>query len=90
MSSKEVTIYNTFDSFEADSVVALFEAEGIPSYKREHGAGQYLSILFGTNTTQSIEIVIPEDCEVRALEALEGAGFIVPLDDENDFEGEEC
>ena len=88
MSSKEVTIYNTFDSFEADSVVALFEAEGIPSYKREHGAGQYLSILFGTNTTQSIEIVIPQDCEERALEALEGAGFLSPIEDdaEDDYE----
>ena len=88
MSSKEVSVYNTFDSFEADSVVALLKSEGIPSYKREYGAGQYLSILFGTNTTQSIEIVIPEECEERAFQALEDAGFLSPMEDEDYRENE--
>lgn len=82
MGNGELTIFTTYDSFEADSVVALLKAEDIPSYKREHGAGQYLSIIFGTNTTQSIEIVIPEECEERALQVLEGAGFIETVDDE--------
>ena len=89
MSSNEVSIYNTFDSFEADSVVALLKGEGIPSYKREHGAGQYLSILFGANTTQNIEIIIPEDCEDRALHALEGAGFLLPMGEDAEDDGEE-
>ncbi|WP_026518630.1 putative signal transducing protein [Butyrivibrio sp. MC2021] len=84
MGNGEVTIFNTYDSFEADSIVALLKLEDIPSYKREHGAGQYLSILFGTNTTQSIEIVIPEECEERALEALEGAGFIEASEEDDD------
>lgn len=84
MGNGELTIFNTYDSFEADSVVALLREEEIPSYKREHGAGQYLSILFGTNTTQSIEIVIPEECEGRALEALEGAGFIEASEEDDD------
>ena len=76
MSSQELSIFKTYDSFEAEKVVALLEAEGIPSYKREHGAGQYLSIIFGTNTTQCIEILIPESCEEKAVHALEGAGYI--------------
>ena len=76
MSNKELSIFKTYDSFEAERVAALLEAEGIPSFKREHGAGQYLSILFGTNTTQCIEIIIPEGCAEEALHALEGAGFI--------------
>ncbi len=76
MSNQELSIFKTYDSFEAERVAALLESEGIPSFKREHGAGQYLSILFGTNTTQCIEIIIPEDCAEEALNALEGAGFI--------------
>ncbi|MBR4669267.1 MAG: DUF2007 domain-containing protein [Butyrivibrio sp.] len=76
MNSNELSIFKTFDAFEAERVSALLEAEGIPSFKREHGAGQYLSIVFGTNTTQCIEIIIPESCEEKAQKVLEDAGFI--------------
>ncbi|MBQ9305652.1 DUF2007 domain-containing protein [Butyrivibrio sp.] len=76
MNTEELSIYTTYDSFEADKVIALFKSEGIPSYKREHGAGQYLSIILGTNTTQAIEIVIPESSEEKARQLLETSGII--------------
>ena len=88
MNSDELSIFKTYDSFEAERVSLLLEAEGIPSFKRVHGAGQYLSILFGTNTTQCIEIIIPENCEEKALQVLEGAGFIdAPA---SDMGGDNC
>ena len=76
MNTEDLSIYTTYDSFEADKVIALFKSEGIPSYKREHGAGQYLSIILGTNTTQAIEIVIPESSEEKARQLLETSGII--------------
>ena len=83
MSTDDHSVYTTYDSFEADKVVALLESEGIPSYKREYGAGQYLSIILGTNTTQAIDIIIPEKSMDRAIQILENAGIISEVDDDN-------
>ena len=83
MSTDDYSIYTTYDSFEADKVVALLKSEGIPSYKREHGAGQYLSIILGTNTTQAIDIIIPEKPMDRAIQILENVGIISEVDDDN-------
>ena len=83
MSTDDYSIYTTYDSFEADKVVALLKSEGIPSYKREHGAGQYLSIILSTNTTQAIDIIIPEKSMDRAIQILENAGIISEVDDDN-------
>ena len=83
MSTDDYSIYTTYDSFEADKVIALLKSEGIPSYKREHGAGQYLSIILGTNTTQVIDIIIPEKSMDRAMQILENAGIISEVNDGN-------
>lgn len=83
MSTDDYSVYTTYDSFEADRVMALLESEGIPSYKREHGAGQYLSILLGTNTTKAIDIIIPEKSMDRAIQILKNAGIISEVDDGN-------
>ena len=39
MSESEVKIYTTFDSFDADQVIATLECHGIPSVKRICGQG---------------------------------------------------
>ena len=44
---EEITIFTTYDSFEADRVRAALESEKIPSYKKSHGAGDYLGVYFG-------------------------------------------
>ncbi len=74
--NEELLIYTTYDSFEADRIIAALKSCEIPAYKREHGAGQYLSIYMGANTTQSIDIIIPEQAEEKAVELLMDMGLI--------------
>ena len=74
--SNETTLFTTYNSFEADQIIAALKDNNIPAYKREAGAGQYLNILLGVNTTQAIDIIIPEKAEGRAKEILEDIGFL--------------
>ena len=73
--NQELLLYTTFDSFEADRILAALESNGIPAYKREHGAGQYLNILMGKNTTQEIDIIIPDTAAEQAADLLSDMGI---------------
>ena len=42
MAESEVKIYTTFDSFDADQVIATLASYDIPSVKRIKGSGQYI------------------------------------------------
>ena len=53
MSTSETKIYTTFDSFDADQVIATLEYYDIPSVKRIKGSGQYIGILMGHMTTKT-------------------------------------
>ena len=72
---EEITIFTTYDSFEADRIRAALESEKIPSYKRSHGAGDYLGVYFGRTNINEIEIVIPAEAEEKASAVLEGIGI---------------
>ena len=78
----ELLIYTTYDSFEANRIVAALGTYGIPAFKREKGAGQYISIITGLNTTQPIDIYIPKDAEERAVEILEDMGLLQEVEGE--------
>lgn len=81
--SEEIIIYTTYDSFEADCIVALFESNKIPVYKKMNGSGEFLSIVFGASTTQSIDLIIPAEAEDMAVDLLIGAGYLTE-DEENE------
>ena len=82
--NEERLIYTTYDSFEADQVIAMLKSNGIPAYKREHGAGQYLSLFMGMNTTQCIDIIIPSQAEQKAAELLVDMGLMEELEGESE------
>ena len=58
MSTSEIKIYTTFDSFDADQVIATLEYYEIPSVKRVRGSGQYIGILMGHMTTHEIDVSV--------------------------------
>ncbi len=72
---EEFLLYTATNSFEADQIMVMLKSNGVPSYKREHGAGQYLSIVFGVNTTQAIDIIIPSQAKEKAEELLAVMGL---------------
>ena len=78
MSTSEIKIYTTFDSFDADQVI------DIPSVKRVRGSGQYIGILMGHMTTHQIDIYVPADAANRAVDILTETGFLqdLPVEDE--------
>ena len=76
MSESEVKIYTTFDSFDADQVIATLECHGIPSVKRIKGSGQYIGILMGHMTTHEINIFVPDEAVDQAIEILTKTGFL--------------
>ena len=73
---EELTIFTTYDSFEADQIIATLQDADIPAYKRETGAGQYMKIVYGMNSTQAIDIVIPASAEDAAVDILADMGLI--------------
>ncbi len=73
---EELTIFTTYDSFEADRIIAALQDADIPAYKREAGAGQYMKIIFGMNNTQAIDIIVPASAEETAVDILADMGLI--------------
>ena len=73
MSTSEIKIYTTFDSFDADQVIATLEYYGIPSVKRIRGSGQYIGILMGTH---EIDVYVAEEAVDRAVDILTETGFL--------------
>lgn len=49
------------NTFEADLLVSKLSSEGIPSIKKDKGAGNFLEIFMGSNTTCPIDLFVPED-----------------------------
>lgn len=49
------------NSFEADLLASKLSSEGIPCVKKDKGAGNFLEIFMGSNTTCAIDIFVPED-----------------------------
>ena len=82
MSVSEVKIYTTFDSFEADQVIATLALYDIPSVKRMKGSGQYIGILMGHMTTHEINIYVAEDAVDQAVEILTETGFLKEMTEE--------
>ena len=76
MSNFDTKIFTTFDSFEADQVIATLEYYDIPSYKKVKGSGQYIGILMGHMTTHEINIYVPEEAVEKAVNILIDAGFL--------------
>ena len=74
--NEELLLYTTYDSFAADQILALLKTNDIPAFKREHGAGQMLSIFMGSNFTQGIDIYIPASAEDAAVDLMVEAGYL--------------
>ena len=75
---EERIIFKTYNSFEADQIIAALDDAGIPSYKREHGIGQLAEIAAGVSRFSLIEIIIPEEAEDAAEGILERMGYFEP------------
>lgn len=73
-------------SFEADIMESKLRSEDIPCVKKYRGASNSLEIIMGSNTTQPIDIYVPE----RSLEDARNVIVAVPLDECEpvDFEDE--
>ena len=82
MSTSEIKIYTTFDSFDADQVIATLEYYNIPSVKRIRGSGQYIGILMGHMTTHEIDIYVAEETVDRAVDILTETGFLQEMTDD--------
>ena len=82
MSVSEVKIYTTFDSFDADQVIATLALYDIPSVKRMKGSGQYIGILMGHMTTHEINIYVAEDAVDQAVRILTETGFLKEMTEE--------
>lgn len=67
-------------SFEADMLVSKLAAEKIPCVKKYLGASNFMEIALGSNTTQEIELYVPDN----TLEVAKEIIIPVPIDD--DFE----
>ena len=76
MSVSEVKIYTTFDSFDADQVIATLASYDIPSVKRIKGSGQYIGILMGHMTTHEIDVFVPGEAVDKAVDILTRTGFL--------------
>ena len=82
MSTSELKIYTTFDSFDADQVIATLEYYGIPSVKRMKGSEQYIGILMGHMTTHEIDVYVAAEAADRAVDILTETGFLQEMLDD--------
>ena len=82
MSTSEIKIYTTFDSFDADQVIATLEYYDIPSVKRIRGSGQYIGILMGHMTTHEIDVYVAEEAVDRAVDILTETGFLQEMSED--------
>ena len=68
MSTEEVKIYTTFDSFEADQVISTLAYYDIPTVN--------IGILMGHMTTHEINIFVPDEAVDKAVDILTETGFL--------------
>ena len=88
MSTSEIKIYTTFDSFDSDQVIATLEYYDIPSVKRVRGSGQYIGILMGHMTTHEIDVYVAEEAVDRAVDILTETGFLQEMPEDGQDLGE--
>jgi len=69
-------------SFEADLMESKLRSEGIPSVRRYKGAGNFLEIAMGSNTTHPIALFVPKEL----LEDAQNVIVPVPLDECEDVD----
>jgi len=79
-----VYLVTTRTSLEADIIESKLRGEGIPCLKKYKGASNFMEIALGSNSTQPIEIYVPEGTLKIAKEVI----VPVPID-ENFDPGEE-
>ena len=84
LSASEVRIFTTFDSFEADQVIATLEYYDIPSVKRVKGSGQYIGILMGHMTTHEFDVYVPREAVEKAADVLTETGFLQEMPKEQE------
>ena len=63
------------NSFEADLLESKLRSEGIPCIKKFKGASNFLEIFMGSNSTDPIDLYVPED----TLEDAKNVIVAVPL-----------
>ncbi len=71
----EELLFVTSDSLKAQLVTEALKEQGIPCYRKDLGAGQFLNIYFGMFTNSGIEIYVPSSALEAAREVLEGIGL---------------
>ncbi|MEG0156593.1 MAG: DUF2007 domain-containing protein [Anaerovoracaceae bacterium] len=67
-------------SLGADIMESKLRSAGIPCLKKYKGASNFMEIALGANTTQPIELYVPEETLAEAKE------IIIPIPIEDDFE----
>lgn len=65
-----VKIYNSGNVLETNQILDLLQQEGIPAYKKDVGAGGYMSIATGTSFSGA-DIYVDESQEEKAKELIE-------------------
>ena len=75
-----VYLTTVYTNMEAEIVESKLRSEGIPSIKRYNGASNFIEIFAGTNTTQDVDIYVPEQELEEALIIIE------PMPIDEDFE----
>ncbi len=86
MAQSEVKIYTTFDSFDADQVVATLEHNGIPCIKRTEGSGQYIGIIMGYMSTHEVSVFVPGEAVEKAVDVLTQTGYLQDAEENEDGE----
>ncbi len=65
-----VKIYNSGNVLETNQILELLKQEGIPAYKKDLGAGGYMTIATGTSFSGA-DIYVDESQEEKARELVE-------------------
>lgn len=67
-----IKVYNAENEFEANMLIVALEEEGIASYQRESGVGEWMTITQGFSVYGN-DIYVAEDDEQRANEIIKTA-----------------
>ena len=65
-----IKIYTAMSDFEAAQIETLLKENGIPSYRKEQGAGSMYRMYAGVFGGTGIEIYVPKEAEDLALALL--------------------
>ena len=65
-----VCVYISYDSLETARIIGTLEAEGIPAYTKEDGAGGLFRLYTGHSRTPT-RIFVPEEAQEDARQIIE-------------------